>query len=250
MLACGCVLLAHKKKECIHGLCLNAPNHFTMVKLANPLYTEWILEAIQKIKRQKQRPSEERICHAVSALHGLDKSTVLQQLELAVKDGSILKVTSKGCASYKDPDNPGRIAAIRPGGPLPLSVGSVGSVVPAGDLRHLDWNKVLRRAIEGLGVPAGSSLRNIERFLRSQDDLANVVANPRFQQRLRLAAKRAVNNGRLLKDGPLYRMRNGSAGGKSGFRCSIGLALDLPPVTLLPHEKDKVWILWLPCSVA
>ncbi|MCJ8730490.1 hypothetical protein PDJAM_G00184990 [Pangasius djambal] len=207
-----------------------------MVKLANPLYTEWILEAIQKIKRQKQRPSEERICHAVSTLHGLDKSTVLQQLELAVKDGSILKVTSKGCASYKDPDNPGRIAAIRPGGPVPSSVGSV---VPAGDLRHLDWNKVLRRAIEGLGVPAGSSLRNIERFLRSQDDLANVVANPRFQQRLRLAAKRAVNNGRLLKDGPLYRMRNGSGGGKTGFRSSIGLVLDLPPVTLLPHEKDQ-----------
>ena len=174
-----------------------------MVKLANPLYTEWILEAIQKIKRQKQRPSEERICHAVSTSHGLDKSVVLQQLELAVKDGSVLKVTSKGCASYKDPDNPGRIAAIKPGGPA-SSV--VGSVLPAGDLRHVDWNKVLRRAIEGLSVPAGSSLRNIERFLRSQDDLVNVVANPRFQQRLRLAAKRAVNNGRLLKEGPLYKI--------------------------------------------
>ncbi|XP_017552043.2 histone acetyltransferase KAT6B isoform X2 [Pygocentrus nattereri] len=207
-----------------------------MVKLANPLYTEWILEAIQKIKRQKQRPSEERICHAVSTSHGLDKGVVLQQLELAVKDGSVLKVTSKGCASYKDPDNPGRIAAIKHGGPA-SSV--VGSVLPAGDLRHVDWNKVLRRAIEGLGVPAGSSLRNIERFLRSQDDLVNVVANPRFQQRLRLAAKRAVNNGRLLKEGPLYRIKNAGAGGKAGFRSSVALALDLPPVTLLPHEKDQ-----------
>uniref|UniRef100_A0A4W4DM60 histone acetyltransferase n=1 Tax=Electrophorus electricus TaxID=8005 RepID=A0A4W4DM60_ELEEL len=207
-----------------------------MVKLANPLYTEWILEAIQKIKRQKQRPSEERICHAVSTSHGLDKGIVLQQLELAVKDGSILKVTSKGCASYKDPDNPGRIAAIKSGG---STSSVVGSVLPAGDLRHVDWNKVLRRAIEGLGVPAGSSLRNIERFLRSQDDLVNVVANPRFQQRLRLAAKRAVNNGRLLKDGPLYRMKNGGTGGKVGFRSSVASSLDLPPVTLLPHEKDQ-----------
>ncbi|XP_072534281.1 histone acetyltransferase KAT6B [Salminus brasiliensis] len=207
-----------------------------MVKLANPLYTEWILEAIQKIKRQKQRPSEERICHAVSTSHGLDKGVVLQQLELAVKDGSILKVTSKGCASYKDPDNPGRIAAIKPGGP---ASSAVGSVLPAGDLRHVDWNKVLRRAIEGLGVPAGSSLRNIERFLRSQDDLVSVVANPRFQQRLRLAAKRAVNNGRLLKEGPLYRIKNAGAGGKAGFRSSVAWALDLPPVTLLPHEKDQ-----------
>ncbi|XP_076831692.1 histone acetyltransferase KAT6B [Brachyhypopomus gauderio] len=207
-----------------------------MVKLANPLYTEWILEAIQKIKRQKQRPSEERICHAVSTSHGLDKAIVLQQLELAVKDGSILKVTSKGCASYKDPDNPGRIAAIKSGG---STSSEVGSVLPAGDLRHVDWNKVLRRAIEGLGVPAGSSLRNIERFLRSQDDLVNVVANPRFQQRLRLAAKRAVNNGRLLKDGPLYRMKNGGTGGKMGFRSCVASSLDLPPVTLLPHERDQ-----------
>ncbi|KAA0717948.1 Histone acetyltransferase KAT6B [Triplophysa tibetana] len=208
-----------------------------MVKLANPLYAEWILEAIQKIKRQKQRPSEERICHAVSTSHGLDKGVVLQQLELAVKDGSILKVTSKGCASYKDPDNPGRIAPLKLGGPAPVSVGSV---LPPGDLRHVDWNKVLRRAIEGLCVPAGSSLRNIERFLRSQGDLVNVVANPRFQQRLRLAAKRAVNNGRLLKDGPLYKMNSGGLGGKTCFR-SVGVfGIDLPPVTLLPHERDQL----------
>lgn len=207
-----------------------------MVKLANPLYTEWILEAIQKIKRQKQRPSEERICHAVSTSHGLDKGVVLQQLGLAVKDGSILKVTSKGCASYKDPDNPGRIAPLKLGSNAPVSVGSV---LPAGDLRHVDWNKVLRRAIEGLGVPAGSSLRNIERFLRSQGDLVNVVVNPRFQQRLRLAAKRAVNNGRLLKDGPLYRINSGGLGGKACFR-SVGVfGVDLPPVTLLPHERDQ-----------
>uniref|UniRef100_A0A8C2K567 histone acetyltransferase n=1 Tax=Cyprinus carpio TaxID=7962 RepID=A0A8C2K567_CYPCA len=207
-----------------------------MVKLAKPLYTEWILEAIQKIKRQKQRPSEERICHAVSTSHGLDKGVVLQQLELSVKDGSILKVTSKGCASYKDPDNPGRIGPFKLGASGPVSLGSV---IPAGDLRYVDWNKILRRAIEGLGVPAGSSLRNIERFLRSQGDLVNVVANPRFQQRLRLAAKRAVNNGRLLKDGPLYRMNSGGLGGKACFR-SVGVfGVDLPPVTLLPHERDQ-----------
>lgn len=230
-----CFLL--KEKECIHGSHLNETTDFTMVKLANPLYTEWILEAIQKIKRQKQRPSEERICHAVSTSHGLDKGVVLQQLELSVKDGSILKVTSKGCASYKDPDNPGRIGPFKLGGSGPVSLGSV---IPAGDLRHVDWNKILRRAIEGLGVPAGSSLRNIERFLRNQGDLVNVVANPRFQQRLRLAAKRAVNNGRLLKDGPLYKMNSGGLGGKACFR-SVGVfGVDLPPVTLLPHEREQV----------
>uniref|UniRef100_A0A8C7T3P2 histone acetyltransferase n=1 Tax=Oncorhynchus mykiss TaxID=8022 RepID=A0A8C7T3P2_ONCMY len=184
-----------------------------MVELANPLYTEWILEAIQKIKRQKQRPSEERICHAVATLHRLDKRTVLEQLELSVHDGSILKVTNKGSVSYKDPD----------------------------ELRHVDWNKILRRAIEGLDDNHGSSLKNIQRYLRNQDDLSHVLDNPGFQQRLRLSAKRAVNNGRLEKNGPLYRLNQGGSGveGRSQ-RCPGASPLALQCVTLLPHESDQL----------
>ncbi|CAH7472312.1 Kat6b [Phodopus roborovskii] len=135
-----------------------------MVKLANPLYTEWILEAVQKIKKQKQRPSEERICHAVSTSHGLDKKTVSEQLELSVQDGSVLKVTNKGLASYKDPDNPGRFSSVKPG-TFPKS--TKGSKGPCNDLRNVDWNRLLKRAIEGLEEPSGSSLKNIEKYLRS-----------------------------------------------------------------------------------
>uniref|UniRef100_A0A3B3R081 histone acetyltransferase n=1 Tax=Paramormyrops kingsleyae TaxID=1676925 RepID=A0A3B3R081_9TELE len=207
-----------------------------MVKLANPLYTGWILEAIQKIKRQKQRPSEERICHAVSTSHGLDKETVLEQLELSVHDGSILKVTNKGSASYKDPDNPGRIAPLKSGG---FSVSLKGSAWSSSDLRYVDWNKILRQAIEALNDPIGSSLKNIERYLRNQDDLSNIISNPTFQQRLRLAAKRAVNNGRLLKNGPLYRMNYGSVEGRGSSRCTSASPSFLPLASLLPHEKDQ-----------
>ncbi|XP_035256337.1 histone acetyltransferase KAT6B-like isoform X1 [Anguilla anguilla] len=222
-----------------------------MVKQADPLYTEWILEAIQKIKRQKQRPSEERICHAVSASHGLDREAVLEQLELTVRNGSVLKVTNKGSTSFKDPGNGGRATFFgkdpgNAGQPSPLKPGSF-SVPPGkpgwgrGDLRHVDWNRILKQAIEGLDEPGGSSLRNIQRYLRSQDnpsarDLAGVAGSPVFQQRLRLAAKRAVNSGRLLKTGPLYRVNYGSAGGRAPPR---GTCSSLPPVTLLPHEKDQ-----------
>ncbi|KAM6105193.1 histone acetyltransferase KAT6B isoform 3-T3 [Pterocles gutturalis] len=207
-----------------------------MVKLANPLYTEWILEAIQKVKKQKQRPSEERICHAVCASHGLDKKTVLEQLELSVQDGSILKVTNKGLASYKDPDNPGRFSAVKPV-TIPKSV--KGSRGACNELRNVDWNKLLRRAIEGLQEPNGSSLKNIEKYLRSQNDLANIFNNPAFQQRLRLGAKRAVNNGRLLKDGPQYRVNYGSLESKGAPKYSSTFPASLPPVSLLPHEKDQ-----------
>ncbi|KAM6067372.1 histone acetyltransferase KAT6B isoform 2-T2 [Chlamydotis macqueenii] len=207
-----------------------------MVKLANPLYTEWILEAIQKVKKQKQRPSEERICHAVCASHGLDKKTVSEQLELSVQDGSILKVTNKGLASYKDPDNPGRFSSVKPG-TIPKSV--KGSRGTCNELRNVDWNKLLRRAIEGLQEPNGSSLKNIEKYLRNQNDLSNIFNNPAFQQRLRLGAKRAVNNGRLLKDGPQYRVNYGSLESKGAPKYSSTFPASLPPVSLLPHEKDQ-----------
>lgn len=207
-----------------------------MVKLANPLYTEWILEAIQKIKRQKQRPSEERICHAVATSHGLDKRTVLEQLELSVHDGSILKVTNKGSSSYKDPGNPGRVGSIPPAN---VPVPSKESIWNSSDLRHIDWNKILKRAIEGLDDTHGSSLKNIERYLRNQDDLSKIVDNPAFRQRLRLAAKRSVNNGRLFKNGPRYKLSHGGAEGRA-LRCPSVSSLLLSSVTLLPHERDQV----------
>lgn len=207
-----------------------------MVKLANPLYTEWILEAIQKIKRQKQRPSEERICHAVATSHGLDKRTVLEQLELSVHDGSILKVTNKGSASYKDPGNPGRVGSIPPAN---ASAPPKESIWNSSDLRHIDWNKILKRAIEGLDDTYGSSLKNMERYLRNQGDLSDVVGNPAFRQRLRLAAKRSVNNGRLSKNGPRYKLGHGGAEGRA-LRCPGVSPLLLSSVTLLPHERDQV----------
>ncbi|KAJ8415416.1 hypothetical protein AAFF_G00423960 [Aldrovandia affinis] len=103
-----------------------------MVKLANPLYTNWILEAIKKVKKQKQRPSEERICNAVSMSHGLDRKTVLEQLELSVKDGSILKVSNKGLNSYKDPDNPGDWPSPSRGAGAAAGAEGEGAAVAAG----------------------------------------------------------------------------------------------------------------------
>ncbi|XDV21324.1 hypothetical protein PO909_026439 [Leuciscus waleckii] len=194
-----------------------------MVKLANPLYTTWILEAIKKVKKQKQRPSEERICNAVSMSHGLDRKTVLEHLELSVKDGSILKVSNKGLNSYKDPDNPGRLSSSKKPG--------------------LDWNKLIKRSLEGLHEPGGSSLKSIERFLKCQADVAGYLSGSGsmgpgiFHQQLRLALKRAAAHGRVVKQGPLFRLVSRSSH-NDGTGC---VSLDsLPPVRLLPHEQDRV----------
>lgn len=202
-----------------------------MVKLANPLYTQWILEAIRKVKKQKQRPSEERVCNAVSTSHGLDRHTVLEQLELSVKDGTVLKVSNKGQNSYKDPDNPGRLSLPKTGrGP--------------GRPEGVDWHRLLRRAIEWLAEPGGSTLKSIERFLWSQRDVGssfggNTGAASAFHQQLRLAVKRALGHGRIMKEGSLYKLNAKASEGKQGLESLSSL----PPVCLLPHEKDKVSIL-------
>ncbi|KAG5840466.1 hypothetical protein ANANG_G00189110 [Anguilla anguilla] len=170
-----------------------------MVKLANPLYTNWILEAIKKVKKQKQRPSEERICNAVSMSHGLDRKTVLQQLELSVKDGSILK----------------------PG---------------------LDWNKLIKRALEGLHEPGGSTLKSIERFLKCQADVAAYLSGSSsmgpvvFHQQLRVAVKAGHGARAPAQAGaPVPPQRPGPQP-EGPFNMSLD---SLPPVRLLPHEKDK-----------
>uniref|UniRef100_A0A8C9TPF5 Histone acetyltransferase n=1 Tax=Scleropages formosus TaxID=113540 RepID=A0A8C9TPF5_SCLFO len=210
-----------------------------MVKLANPLYTNWILEAIKKVKKQKQRPSEERICNAVSMSHGLDRKTVLEQLELSVKDGSILKVSNKGLNSYKDPENPGRLAFPKPRGG---GGASGGAATGPGRKPGLDWNKLIKRALEGLHEPGGSSLKSVERFLKCQADVAAHLsaggpAGPTlFHQQLRVAVKRAVAHGRLLKQGPLYQLSGWGTQSESPTRVSLD---SLPPVRLLPHEKDR-----------
>ncbi|CAI5651162.1 unnamed protein product [Oreochromis niloticus] len=235
-----------------------------MVKLANPLYTQWILEAIKKVKKQKQRPSEERICNAVSMSHGLDRKTVLEQLELSVKDGTILKVTNKGLNSYKDPDNPGRLALPKPKGVGSSSGGggsgsssggggggAGGGSSSGGSSSHshsgkkpgLDWNKLIKRALEGLHEPGGSSLKNIERFLKCQADVAAYLSGSGsmgpglFHQQLRVALKRAVAHGRVAKQGPLFQLISRSSSQDDGTG-TVSLE-SLPPVRLLPHEKDK-----------
>lgn len=68
------------------------------------IWSKWILDAIRKIRSQKQRPSVERICHAIRQHHNYHEDVVAEHLEAAVKDGSVLKVFNKGQSSYKDPE--------------------------------------------------------------------------------------------------------------------------------------------------
>ncbi|XP_066304152.1 histone acetyltransferase KAT6B-like isoform X2 [Branchiostoma lanceolatum] len=151
--------------------------------------TEWLLEAIHKIKKQKQRPCEERICNAVQASHRVARDLILQHLETSVQEGLILKVFNKGVCSYKDPQK---------------SPGSK-SRTSSSHTHKVDIVSLLKDAICELQEPAGSILKNIEKYLWKKHH-AELRDKSEFSNQLRLAAKREVNAGRLVKDGRLFRL--------------------------------------------
>lgn len=82
------------------------------------VWQEWLIEAIGKIKGQKQRPSTERICHAVRQTHTKSTGPILRdevivaRLNQAVADAKILKVCNKGQTSYKEPGHHTRQLAL------------------------------------------------------------------------------------------------------------------------------------------
>lgn len=65
----------------------------------------WMLEAIAQIRAERQRPTDDRIVSKLKLQHEVDKSLVLQQLDLACREGLILKIHHNGMFSYNDPNH-------------------------------------------------------------------------------------------------------------------------------------------------
>lgn len=147
-------------------------------------WSHWFLDAIRKIRSQKQRPSVERICHAIRQHHNYHEEEIGEHLEIAVKRGHVLKIFNKGQSSYKDP-----------GGLLskPLKVN-----------KTTDLSKVLGKAVRELGERDGSTLKNIEKYVRQSHNVEEECDGD-LKIALKLSAKRAVDRGFILQDGRLFR---------------------------------------------
>ncbi|KAK2180172.1 hypothetical protein NP493_454g02017 [Ridgeia piscesae] len=156
----------------------------------NPTHIKWILEAIRKVKRQKQRPCVERITAAVRQFHNLNDSTIAAQLDVAVKEGSVVKLFNKGLCSYKDPSRLSQLKTRT----LKLS-------------RKSDLTKVITKCIKELGNSSGSSLKAIEKHVRRSYSLEFINgAEVDIARQIRVSVKRALNTGFLKKDGRLYKL--------------------------------------------
>lgn len=147
-------------------------------------WSAWFLDAIRKIRSQKQRPSVERICHAIRQHHNYHEEEIGEHLEVAVKRGDVLKIFNKGQSSYKDP---GGLQS------RPLKV-----------TKTTDLSKVLGKAVRELGERDGSTLKNIEKYVR-QSHTVEEESDGDLRTALRVSAKRAVDRGLVIQDGRLFR---------------------------------------------
>lgn len=148
-------------------------------------WSRWFLDAIRKIRSQKQRPSAERICHAIRQHHNYHEDVITEHLELSVREGAVLKVFNKGQSSYKDP-----------GGMQSRRLRIDGKA---------DLSKVIAKAVRELGERDGSTLKNIEKYLKQSHTVDMISPDVDLRQVLRMSLKRAVAKGTIVQEGKHYK---------------------------------------------
>lgn len=162
------------------------------------VWSRWILAAIRKIRSQKQRPSVERICHAIKQHHNYHEDVVAEHLETAVKQGTVLKVYNKGQSSYKDPGGlQNRTLNIDKG---------------------CDLSKVVAKAVRELGERDGSTVKAIEKYVRQSHTIVESVDKD-LKSALTFAVKRAVSKQLIFQEGKTfkYNINHPSPGAKKKF---------------------------------
>ncbi|XP_050308446.1 histone acetyltransferase KAT6A [Anthonomus grandis grandis] len=184
-------------------------------EVGEEIWSAWILDAIRKIRTQKQRPSIERICHAIRLHHNYHEDVIAEHLEVAVKDGAVLKVFNKGQSSYKDPGGLQQHRTIKL-------------------LKGLDLSKIVTKAVRELGERDGSSLKAIEKYIQQSH---TVIENPEVDLAtlVRLGAKRAAVRQFVIPIGKNYKY-NYTLQGANKRRVSEGVR----KIQEVPHEEPVI----------
>ena len=188
----------------------------------NSTYLSWILEAVHKVKHQKQRPNNDRIIGAIRQNHQVSEESILEQLELAVKNGHILRVESNNDFTYKDP-------ALTPYKPSKLKVLDIE--------KKADLSKVVYQCLHEPQNVKGLMLKSIEKYILSRFELKNNDSNA-LSKNLRLCIRRAVQLGRLVQSGKVVKVSSGENGEGQGSS-----AINLEEANfevILPFERYKV----------
>lgn len=179
-------------------------------------WAKWVVEAINKIRQQKQRPSLERVCHGVRANHSYSESTIADRIEQLVDEGFILKVFNKGKCSYKDPGGiQGRSIVVT---------------------KDSDLTKLVVRSIKEIDDPDGSSIKTIEKYIGQSNSLS-VKPGADLTHIVKSSLKRAVEKGFLTHEGKAYKATEVDEPGSS--RKSDGRPKKGTPGTKSPRKSKK-----------
>ena len=140
-----------------------------------------VLATIHRIKGQKQRPGEERICSTMLFKYGVEQDVTLSILDKAVQAGRIVKLINKGMPSYRDPDN------------LPVTRG----VLNASDL-----HRMVRKAILSVNL-GGCTFKEIEDYICSD---CSLVPSPELAEQLKASVSKQIEQGKLERHGRVYKV--------------------------------------------
>lgn len=154
-----------------------------------------ILNAIEKVRLQKQRPSVERIHRVLRQLDpALSVADVGLELEKAAKDGVILKVVTNNICSYKLPP---------PSASSSTATGSrqKGASLPV--LKVLPNREFLDAVVSSANCLESCSVETLESQLRRQYAL-ETTGDTSLKQELQNCCRKLVKVGRLRKDGQFF----------------------------------------------
>ncbi|XP_062596711.1 histone acetyltransferase KAT6B-like isoform X4 [Saccostrea cucullata] len=153
-------------------------------RLSDPTYAKWLLDAINKVKHQKQRPNFTRICNAVRQFHQVSEDSIAEQLELTVKDGIILKLASKdGIWTYRDPS-----------GTTPCKSRNLKVTC------NMDLTKIIVKTIKELADPQGANLKKIKSYIISTYNL-DLEEGVELGEQLKVSLKKGLASGQLQREG-------------------------------------------------
>lgn len=147
------------------------------------IWQEWILEAIRKIRSQKQRPSIQRICQAIGSHHKFHEDIVAGKLEEAVKSGAVIKLYNKGLHSYK----------------APVARKSINVN------KDSDLSRLVVKAVRELGECDGSNIKSIESYVQKSNNIV-LDANCDFKLIVKQSVRSAVAKEFLVQEGKLYKV--------------------------------------------
>lgn len=150
-----------------------------------PTFAKWLIDAVRKVRYQKQRPNLFRITNAIRQHQNVSPEKIAEQLELAVDEGHIIKTFNQGEYTYRDP------AMVLKLQNRQLEV-----------RKNTDLRKCVVRAIRELGEPGGSSLKSITSYVQriyklKVVDSADLTAIIKNSLKAAIAAEQVSLEGRL-----------------------------------------------------